>query len=108
PEYRGLVMRALAITAYLLLALAPANAWAGGASCDDPDLVTKPTIAAMPAAGAAGDRYSSFRGISLGSKPGDVAANSLEIGLPIYITTFIDPPDTVASIDICRGHAMVG
>ena len=101
-------MRALAVTAFLVFALSTSQAWAGGAWCDGSDLATRPNIADMPTAGTAADSYSSFRGIGLGSKPGDVAANALAIGFPIYVTSFIDPPDAVASIDICRGDAMVG
>jgi hypothetical protein len=99
-------MRVLAATAIMLIALSSGSAWADW--CFDPDLATKPKIADMPTAGTSDSRYSSFRGISLASKSGDVAANTLKIGFQIYITTFINPPDAVSSIDICRGDAMVG
>jgi hypothetical protein len=104
-----LQMRAFAALALLLLAFSSTEAWGGrGDWCFDPDLSTKPRISDLPSAGAAADPYSSFKGISLGSKSGDVAANSLKIGFTVYLTTFLNPRTAVASIDICRGDALVG
>src|SRR5262245_29026953 len=99
-------MRALA--AFLLLLFSSTGACARPDCCLDSELAVKPKLAGMPIAGPAAAGFSSFKGIGLRSKSGDVAANSLKIGFTIYMTTFVDPSDGVASIDICRGDALVG
>jgi hypothetical protein len=101
-------MRAVAVSAVILVAFWPTDEGRAGTWCFDPDLALKPKIADLPTTGIVDSRHSSFRGISLASKSGDVAANSLKLGMTIYMTTFVNAAHAVSAIDICRGNDMVG
>ena len=91
-------MRAIAILVFLPFVVASTNARSVGVWCTD-----QPNLAALPTVGGVGNnQYSSFRDISLASKSGDVASNSVKLGFLIYITTFHGLPNAVSSIDICH------
>jgi hypothetical protein len=85
-------MRIVAVSTFLVLALFSSGAWGEDCWC------TKFAPASVPPlqteAAVAGD-HSTFKGISLVSKPGDVAASSLRDGFSIYADSYVGQPHAI-------------
>jgi hypothetical protein len=106
-------MRSLAAIVFFAAGLTPLLAESGHEWCADnakatqrlADLgisLTQPVVSSS--------RYSSFKGITLGITPGEVAATLFREGFEIWINTYISPKDTVSSFEIChpRGKELIG
>jgi hypothetical protein len=95
-------LRTVAVSAFMLVALFSTGAW--GCWCDN----APASVSSLPTAAALEGDHTAFKGISLGSRPGDVAASSLRNGFRIHAASFVAQPQAISSIHICRGNADVG